>query len=382
MKVALVCDWLTNIGGAERVIKAIHDLYPKAPIYTSKYDPKGIDWFKDADIRTGWLQIFPTKLRRLLGPLRQHYFNHLDLSEYDLIISITGAEAKSIKKGNAIHICYCHVPTQYYWQFYDKYLKRPGFGILNPLVRLFLKLFIKPLRKADYRAAQKPDYFITISKYAADLIKKHYDREATIIHPPVDVDKFVKDNQPTKTEKNQEQDFPTTVENSNKNRPFITTSRQVTWKRLDLAVKACLCCKQPLVVIGEGPEHNNLVKMSKKSPLITFLPTMSQAELKTYLQNAKAYLFPSLEPFGIAPVEALACGCPVIAFGKGGALEYVRDGKNGLLFDRQTASSLSETIQKFDQYKFSPVKVISSAQPFNTKRFQQKIQEFINAKIN
>lgn len=382
MKVALVCDWLTNIGGAERVIKAIHDLYPKAPIYTSKYDPKGIDWFKDADIRTGWLQIFPTKLRRLLGPLRQHYFNHLDLSEYDLIISITGAEAKSIKKGNAIHICYCHVPTQYYWQFYDKYLKRPGFGILNPLVRLFLKLFIKPLRKADYRAAQKPDYFITISKYAADLIKKHYDREATIIHPPVDVDKFVKDNQPTKTEKNQEQDFPTTVENSNKNRPFITTSRQVTWKRLDLAVKACLCCKQPLVVIGEGPEHNNLVKMSKKSPLITFLPTMSQTELKTYLQNAKAYLFPSLEPFGIAPVEALACGCPVIAFGKGGALEYVRDGKNGLLFDRQTASSLSETIQKFDQYKFSPVKVISSAQPFNTKRFQQKIQEFINAKIN
>lgn len=382
MKVALVCDWLTNIGGAERVIKAIHDLYPKAPIYTSKYDPKGIDWFKNADIRTGWLQIFPTKLRRLLGPLRQHYFNHLDLSEYDLIISITGAEAKSIKKGNATHICYCHVPTQYYWQFYDKYLKCPGFGILNPLVRLFLKLFIKPLRKADYKAAQKPDYFITISKYAADLIKKHYNREAIVIHPPVDVDKFVKDNQPTKTEKNQEQVFHVTVENSNTNRPFITTSRQVTWKRLDLAVKACLCCKQPLVVIGEGPEHNNLVKMSKKSPLITFLPTMSQAELKTYLQSAKAYLFPSLEPFGIAPVEALACGCPVIAFGKGGALEYVRDGKNGLLFDRQTVSSLSTAIQKFDQYKLSSAEIVSSAQPFNTKRFQQKIQEFINAKIN
>lgn len=382
MKVALVCDWLTNIGGAERVLKAIHDLYPKAPIYTSKYDPKRIDWFKNADIRTGWFQIFPTKLRRLLGPLRQHYFNHLDLSEYDLIISITGAEAKSIEKGNATHICYCHVPTQYYWQFYDKYLKRPGFGILNPLVRLFLKLFIKPLRKADYKAAQKPDYFITISKYAADLIKKHYDREAIVIHPPVDVDKFVKDNQPTKTEKNQEQDFHATVENSNENRPFITTSRQVTWKRLDLVVKACLCCEQPLVVIGEGSEHNNLVKMSKKSPLITFLPTMSQAELKTYLQDAKAYLFPSLEPFGIAPVEALACGCPVIAFGKGGALEYIKDGKNGLLFDRQTVSSLSTAIQKFDQYKFSPAKVISSAQPFNTKRFQQKIQEFINAKIN
>ena len=158
MKVALVCDWLTNVGGAEKVLLRIHQLYPEAPIYTSKYDPKGIDWFKDADVRTGWLQKFPSKMRRVLGPFRQWYFSHLDLSDYDLIISVTGAEAKSVKSGKrlhekgkksknpkGIHISYCHVPTQYYWQMYDAYVKNPGFGMLNPLIRFFFKLLVKPL---------------------------------------------------------------------------------------------------------------------------------------------------------------------------------------------------------------------------------------------
>ena len=155
MKVALVCDWLTNVGGAEKVLLEIHRLFPNAPIYTSKYDKKGIDWFLDADIRTGWLQFFPTSLRRFLGVFRQIYFSHLDLSGYDLVISVTGAEAKSVKCGDAIHICYCHVPTQYYWQMYDSYLKQPGFGVLNPFVRFWFRLLVRPLRKADFRAAQR-----------------------------------------------------------------------------------------------------------------------------------------------------------------------------------------------------------------------------------
>ena len=141
MKVAIVCDWLTNVGGAEKVLLAIHQMYPEAPIYTSQYNPKGIDWFKDADVRTGWMQIFPSGLRRFLAPLRQIYFNHLDLSDYDVIFSVTGAEAKSVKKGDAVHFCYCHVPTQYYWGFYDEYVKNPGFGkLLNPIVRFFFNL--------------------------------------------------------------------------------------------------------------------------------------------------------------------------------------------------------------------------------------------------
>ena len=121
-RVAIVCDWLTNVGGAEKVLLAVHKLYPKAPIYTSQYSPKGIDWFLDADVRTGWLRVFPARLRRFLGPLRQRWFSHLDLSRYDLVISVTGAEAKAVRVPNGVHVCYCHVPTQYYWQMYDEWI--------------------------------------------------------------------------------------------------------------------------------------------------------------------------------------------------------------------------------------------------------------------
>ena len=367
MKVALVCDWLTSVGGAERVLLSLHHLYPDAPIYTSQYNKKKINWFDDADVRTGWLQIFPACLRRFLGPLRQSYFSHLDLSEYDLIISVTGAEAKSIKKGTATHICYCHVPTQYYWQLFDEYVKNPGFGFLNPLVRFFFKLFVGPLRKADYKAAQKPDYFITISSYAQGLIKKYYGKESTIIYPPVDVEKFsVENSQGIK---------------SSKKYNMIITSRQVNWKRIDLAIKACLATNWPLTIIGEGPEHDRLVKLANHSPLITFKPLMSQDELKKELAMAKAYIFPSLEPFGIAPVEALAAGCPVIAYGKGGAIDYVMDGENGLLFGRQTVASLVSALKKIEKKQLDTKKIVASAEPFDEKYFKLKIKKFINVTV-
>jgi len=186
-------------------------LYPKAPIYTSQYSPKGIDWFLDADVRTGWLRIFPARLRRFLGPLRQRWFSHLDLSEYDLVISVTGAEAKAVRVPNGVHVCYCHVPTQYYWQMYDEYVSKPGFGILNPLVRLCFKLLVKPLRKADFKAASRVDQFVTISEYAKDLIAKYYKREAIVVHPPVEVSDF-KSVKGT----NEASDY------------YIVTSRQVT----------------------------------------------------------------------------------------------------------------------------------------------------------
>ena len=253
MKVALVCDWLTNVGGAEKVLLRIHRMYPEAPIYTSKYDPEGIDWFKDADVRTGWLQKFPTRMRRLLGPFRQRYFSRLDLSEYDLIISVTGAEAKSVKSGRklheygaknvknpkGIHISYCHVPTQYYWQMYNDYIKDPGFGILNPLVRFFFRLMVRPLKRADLKAAQNPDYYVTISGYAKEQIKKYYGRDSVVVNPPVEIEDFKRS------------DGGKPVENF-----YIVTSRQVNWKRLDLAIKACMMTQRKLVVIGEGPEHS------------------------------------------------------------------------------------------------------------------------------
>lgn len=374
MKVALVCDWLTNVGGAEKVLLRIHQLYPEAPIYTSKYDPKGIDWFKDADVRTGWLQKFPSKMRRVLGPFRQWYFSHLDLSDYDLIISVTGAEAKAVKSGkrlyeagkknvkcpNGLHISYCHVPTQYYWQMYDDYVKNPGFGVLNPFVRFFFKLMVRPLRKADLKAAQNPDYFVTISEYAKDAIKKYYGREAVVVHPGVEVKDF----------KGRNGGKP--VENF-----YVVTSRQVNWKRLDLAVQACLMAQRYLVVIGEGPEHKKLVKMAEGSDLVKFLPLMKKKELAVYLAKAKGYLFPSLEPFGIAPVEALAAGCPVIAYGVGGACDYVKDGKNGILFEPQSAKALAEAILKFEKKRFDREKISKTVDDFGVERFDKELVKFV-----
>lgn len=363
MKVAIVCDWLTNVGGAEKVLLEIHRLYPKAPIYTSKYSRRGINWFDDADIRTGWLQIFPVFMRRILGPLRQRWFSHLDLTEYDLVVSVTGAEAKAVckLKPGAKHISYCHAPTQYYWQLYDTYVKNPGFGILNPLVRFFFKLLVKPLREKDFEAAQKVDEFVTISEYTRELIAKYYKREAVVIHPPVEINDFKYDTTDIK-------DY------------YIVTSRQVNWKRLDLAVRACRELKRELLVVGEGPEHSRLVKMAENGEFVKFLPLVGKEELVKLLAEAKGYIFPSLEPFGIAPVEALSSGCPVIAFGKGGALDYIKNGKNGILFDKQTTGALKNAILEFEKKQFDRAKVSDTAREFSVLRFDKEIKEFINEK--
>ncbi len=395
MKVALVCDWLTVVGGAESVLLALHEMYPDAPIYTSKYDKKGIDWFDDADVRTGWLQFFPTCLRKVLGPLRQHYFSHLDLSGYNLVISVTGAEAKSVRtkpktgkirtksaktehpeqtEHHCVHLCYCHVPTQYYWGKYDEYLENPGFGILNPLARLALKTFVKPLRKKDFRAAQNPDQFITISNYAADQIKRYYKRESVIIYPPVDLKKF-------STGLSTNREIKPTKSQAKKSINYITTSRQVNWKRLDICVKACQKTGANLTVIGSGPEHNNLVKIANGADNIKFLDAMPQDELKKYLASSDAYLFPSCEPFGLAPIEAMACGIPVIAYKKGGALDYIKPKVNGLFFDKQTANSLIEAMDKLDLTDYPKDVVKNTTLQFDKKIFKTKIKELIHEKL-
>lgn len=385
MKVAIVCDWLTNVGGAEKVLLRVHKLYPEAPIYTSQYKPKGIDWFTDADVRTGWMQVFPAGLRRFLGPLRQIYFSHLKLSEYDLVISVTGAEAKAVKVPNGVHISYCHVPTQYYWQMYDEYVKEPGFGILNPLVRGAFKLFVRPLRRADYKAAQKVDYFVTISEYAKELIKKYYKREAEIIHPPVEINDFkincgksqiAKENKKGNCQGGDSAQVVEKSKESVRENIYITTSRQVTWKKIDLAVLAAKKLGRKLLVVGEGPEHKKLVEMANGSE-VKFLPLMKKEKLAEELKKADGYLFPSMEPFGIAPVEALAAGCPVIAYGEGGARDYVIDGKNGILFKEQTTESLAEAILEFEKMKFAKEVVAKSAEKFSEERFDKELKEFV-----
>ncbi|MBQ3348570.1 glycosyltransferase [Candidatus Saccharibacteria bacterium] len=385
MKVALVCDWLTNVGGAEKVLLQIHKMYPEAPIYTSQYNPRKIDWFSDAEVRVSWMRFLPCGLRRFLGPVRARYFAKLDLSQYDLVISVTGAEAKAVKTFDArtgrkaVHVSYCHVPTQYYWQMYDEYVKNPGFGVLNPVVRFCFKALVKPLRRRDYEAAQGVDQFVTISEYAKGLIRKYYKREAVVVWPPVEIENFDRKLVKSQMKQGNKSDFCQAggcgklVENF-----YAVTSRQVTWKRLDLAVKACVKYKRPLVVVGEGPEHKKLVALAGGSPLIQFLPLATKEELAVILSSARGYIFPSMEPFGIAPVEALAAGCPVIAYGVGGALDYVKDGENGVLFEKQTVDSLARGMEKFEKMKFDAEKVSKSVEKFSGDRFEKELRRVIS----
>ena len=204
MKVALVCDWLTEKGGAEKVLLELHRMFPKAPIYTSQYRKRRIDWFNDAEVITGYLNHLPVFSRRFIAPLRQNYFKNLDLSEYDLVISVTGCDAKMIKTTGR-HLCFCHVPTQYYWGKREDYLKNPGFGLLNPLARVVYKRLLPKLADKDFEAAKNPDEFITISNFAKTEIKTFYKREAKVVSPPVETDFFaqVVDNYDTKKGKSQ-----------------------------------------------------------------------------------------------------------------------------------------------------------------------------------
>lgn len=364
MKVAIVCDWLTEVGGAERVVLALHQMYPKAPIYTSQYRPRRIDWFLDADVRTGWMNWVPHFLRKLVPFLRVWYFSHLDLSEYDLVISSTGAEAKGVKvREDAVHVSYMHAPTQYYWGLYDQYMKEPGFGFFDPVARLGLKLLVKPLRKWDYKAAQKPTVVVANSTYVQKDIKKYYGREAVVVFPPVDIE-CCKDY------------------NSKKRSGFIITNRQVPWKKVDLAVQACMELGENLVVVGGGSEHKKLVKMAEGADKIKFVPiTKEKEEIFRMLTEAKGYLFPGFDPFGISPLEALACGTPVVAYGAGGALDYVVDGKNGLLFKPQTAEALKKVIRKFNKTKFDRGFIRKSAQRFSAEEFKQQMKVVIKKAI-
>lgn len=366
-KIALVCDWLTDVGGAEKVILAVHRMYPDAPIYTSQYRPAKIDWFRGAKVKTGWLNVFPASLKRFIPFLRQFYFSRLNLSEYDVVISITGAEAKAVKTGpNTLHISYMHAPTQYYWTLYDHYIENPGFGVLNPLARFGLKLLVGPLRRADYAAAQNPDVIVANSSYIRAEIKKHYGRDSQLIWPNVDVATIKKLAKKAR-------------ETAKHPKGFIIYGRQVSWKRMDIAIRAAMQAKQNLLVVGDGPENAQLRKSAGDSRYITFLPRYNGIEeIVEHIVSSRAYIFPSLEPFGIAPVEALAAGTPVIGLRKGGAIDIVEEGVNGVFFEEQTVDSLVLAMKRFDAMKFDSKKVQQSAEKFSEESFREQLEQLVN----
>ena len=376
LRVALVCDWLTEIGGAEQVLLELTKIFPDAPIYTSQYRPKSAPWFNDCDVRTGWLNIFPRCLRKFMAPLRALYFGHLKLSGYDVVISVCNAECKGVKTPNStLHIAYLQgPPTQYYWGLYDQYIQNPGFGKLNWLARLGLKVLVKPMRKSDYKLSKRPDIYVANSNYVLDEIEKYYGRDGTVMFPPVGVERMkqavkatsARDVKQIKQELFNGEDF------------YIIAGRQVNWKRFDLAVSACAKAVENLLIVGDGPEHAKLIELVANKSNIKFLPKYNgPEEIAKYFKAAKGLIFPSLEPFGIIPAEALACGLPILAFNKGGSVDIVEDGVNGQFFQKQTVDSLIDGIRKFNVAKYNRTKVAKTAERFTCATFDEAWRELI-----
>ncbi len=357
-KIAIVCDWITGVGGAERVILALHDLFPDAPVFTSTYEPGTSTAFKNVDIRTSWMQRLPKFLRRhqLLTLPRQWHFGHLKLKGYDFVISAGSAEAKSVRAIGGKHINICYTPTLYYWVKPENYLQKNGTDGLNIVWRLGLKLLLPSMRRWDKKAAKRPDVIYAISTAVQQRIKQYYDRESRIIYPPVDVERF--------------QNTQATERHG-----FVTYGRQVQHKRFDLAIAACNSAKVPLLVIGDGPEHSRLESMA--GPTITFKQNVSDSELPALLASAEAFIFTNEEDFGIVAVEAQAAGTPVIAYRAGGALDTVIEDVTGEFFDEQTTASLNSKLTSFDKNKYRIDPLVAHASKFSGGNFRNAIIEAV-----
>jgi glycosyltransferase involved in cell wall biosynthesis len=361
-KIAIVHDWLTNMGGAEPLVLELHKLYPDAPIYTSVYNKDAMPAFKDCDVRTTylqkWLPEFIRYKHQLWPVLRAQAFRKLDLSEYDIIISSASAEAKAVRKRpDAVHICYCHTPIRYYWSHYDEFKKEFNFGPLTFLIRPFIPFFVKKMRKLDLESVKGVDYFIANSTITQTRIKQYYDRPSTIVYPPIDTERFTP---PVKSER----------------RGFVVWGRHVPYKRFDIAIEACNQLGVPLTVIGSGPDTERLKRLA--GPTITFPGRVSDEALNEAAWHSKAFLFPNEEDFGMSAAESLAAGTPVIAYAKGGALDIVQDGETGILFNEQTVESLVDAMKRFEQYSFLPATLHRKSKRFAIGLFATKIQKIVN----
>ena len=360
VKVAIVHEWLTVYGGSERVVEALHEIFPEAPIYCLVYDEARMpERFKNYDIRTTFLQHVPMakKHYQLFLPLMPYAYEQLDLTEYDVVISSSSSCSKGIiTRSDAIHICYCHTPIRYAWECYYDYTR--NFGKLK---KVLIGWQMHHIRMWDRLAADRVDYFIGNSNYIRQRIAKYYRRDASVIFPPVNTHLYAP---------KEKEDF------------YLIVSRLVAYKRVDLAVQAFNELGLPLVIIGDGGEMDNLRKMAKSN--VKLLGRLSDEEIADYYSRAKAFVFCGEEDFGITPVEAQAAGTPVIAYGRGGVLDTVIDGESGIYFHESTVESLISAVQQFEQYgvAYSTEELQSHAEKFSLKRFQKEISEYIRSCAN
>lgn len=361
MKIAIVHEWLTIYGGSERVTEVFHEIFPDAPIYCVVYDRNTMpERFKKYDIRTTFIQKLPfaKKHYKAYLPLMPRAYEELDLTEYDLVISSSSACAKGvITRSDAIHICYCHTPTRYFWEFYYEYTRDMG-----KLKKTIISMLIHRLRMWDKLASERVDKFIANSTYISGRISKYYRRDSKVIFPPVNTHLYK---------------ISETDENF-----YLIVSRLVTYKRIDIAVEAFNDLEYPLIIIGAGPEKEKLEKRAKNN--IKFLGRLSDEEIRDFYSKCKAFIFPGEEDFGITPVECEASGRPVIAYKRGGALDTILDGKTGTFFQEQNAESLVKAVKEFEEngVEYNNEQIKEYSERFSVERFKKEFIDYANEVIN
>jgi len=357
MKIAIVHDWLVTNAGAEKVLRTILKIYPDADIFSI------VDFLSDEErnevlfgkrATTSFMQYLPYARKHFRNylPLFPKAIESFDVASYDLIISSSWAFAKGVKTyKHQRHVCYCHTPIRYAWDLYDGYiadLKQPK--------KFIVQQVLKSIQTWDLKTSQNITDFIANSSLVQERIQKTYSRESTIIHPPVDTSTF--------TLNEQKEDY------------YFTASRLVPYKKTKLIVEAFNINKKPLVVAGKGEELEEIKSIAKSN--ITVLGYIDDKTMRSHMQRAKAFVFAALEDFGIIPVEAMACGTPVIAYGKGGILDTVIDGKTGIFFEQQTIESINQAVEKFESLSFNHRAISRHAQNFSTEIFKNKLKNHID----
>ncbi|MCX6785551.1 MAG: glycosyltransferase [Candidatus Komeilibacteria bacterium] len=357
MKIALTHDHLFQVGGAEKVLLELHRIFPDSPVYTLIHNPENAELFKGLDIRTSMLEKLPGGKKHFkwylsLMPIAWEQF---DFSDYDIVISSSSAFSKGIlTPPNTLHLCYCHSPVRYLWSDAHRYVEE-----LNQpkIIKKILPLILNRLRTWDYSAAQRVDKFIANSEFVAKRIKKYYQRSSAVIYPPVDTKQFK---------------ISPKLDNY-----YVLLTRLRPYKRVDIAIKAFNQLHLPLKIIGGGEEIARLKKIAKSN--IEFLGEVNDIRRNEILARALAFINPQEEDFGIAPIEAMASGRPVIAYKSGGALETVIDGFNGRFFEEQSWEALADAVIKFQAEKdnYDPYKIKDYAEKFSTERFDREIKDFV-----
>jgi glycosyltransferase involved in cell wall biosynthesis len=359
LKLALVHDWLNQIGGAEDVLETLVEMFPHAPIYTSMYWPERMPpAYRAWDIHTTWMDHLPGIYRHHQPylPLYPLAFAGLDLCDYDLVLSNKSGFCHGVQTGEAVHACYCLAPTRYVWEL-DAYAAREA---IPPTLKAALRPLIAPLRRWDYRAAQRVDHFIAISREVQARVRHYYNRDSAIIYPPVNTTRF----RPVPTQ----DDY------------YLVVSRLIPYKRINLAVQAFNLLGLPLIIAGDGRDREALEALA--GPTVAFLGRVPDEALPDLYARCRAYILPGLEDFSIAPVQAQAAGRPVIAYGAGGALDTVIEGETGTFFHEPTPEALATAVRTFDPDGIDPDACRANAKRFAVEVFKEKLSRFIETALN